>query len=79
MVARISTGLGVALHEKSVLLLRLFSTKTRQSLIWFKIFVKQKKSLVCIEEIKFAIISEFFSPVNFGILSSCFILVDFPI
>ena len=34
---------------------------------------------VCIEEIKFAIISEFFSPVNFGILSNWFILVDFPI
>ena len=32
-------------------------------------------SFVCIEEIKFAIISEFLSPVNFGI----FILVDFPI
>ena len=30
-----------------------------QSLIWFKIFVKQKKSFVCIEDIKFAIISKF--------------------
>ena len=48
-----------------------------QSLIWFKIFVKQKKSFVCIEEIEFAIISEFLSPVNFGILSNWFILVDF--
>ena len=34
-----------------------------QSLIWFKIFVK-KKSFVCIEEIKFAIISEFLSGVR---------------
>ena len=50
-----------------------------QSLIWLKIFVKQKNSFVCIEEIKFAIISEFLSPVNFGILSNWFILVDFPI
>ena len=49
-----------------------------QSLIWFKIFVK-KKSFVCIEEIKFAIISEFLAPVNFGILSNWFILVDSPI
>ena len=50
-----------------------------QSLIWLRIFAKQKKSFVCIEEIKFAIISEFLSPVNFGILSNWFILVDFPI
>ena len=50
-----------------------------QSLIWFKKIVKQKKSFVCIEEIEFAIISEFSSPVNFGILSNWFILVDFPI
>ena len=49
-----------------------------QSLIWFKIF-KNKKSFVCIEETKFATISEFLSPVNFGILSNWFILVDFPI
>ena len=33
-----------------------------QSLIWFKIFVKQKKSMVCMEEIKFVIISDFFHP-----------------
>ena len=50
-----------------------------QGLIWFKIFVKQKKIFVCIEEIKFAIISEFLSLVNFGILSNWLILVDFPI
>ena len=43
-----------------------------QSLIWFKIFVKQKKTFVCIDEIKFAIISKFLLPVNFGILSGGF-------
>ena len=57
------------------LLRRLYVSK--QTLIYD--MVKQKKSFVCMGEIKFAIIPDFFSPVNFGILSNWFILVDFPI
>ena len=46
---------------RSILSTKYDNTVKTLRTIWFKIFIK-KKSFVCIEDIKFAIISEFFSP-----------------